>query len=178
MLRLLAPVLFAAVPLALLVSACSEQPTDPGEQFEEPDDKKPMLPLGVYEITLTGISGADITGSSRELSPVLPGGVSGVMNTVSSGISLEFVSSTSQIDGVRNQDGHRYITATYRVRNTSGVNRSNLTYIPVINGASINNTGFSTLLLFNNTAAPAALASQFVPTGAVAVAPDGQLRSS
>ena len=52
---------------------------------------------------------------------------------VSSGLALEAVSISTLREGTNAEGGHRYVSATFRVRNMTGGPLANLTVIPVIN---------------------------------------------
>src|SRR5687768_9188876 len=141
-----------------LSSACADAPTS------APDPEPPAQPirvLGVYEVTLTDGRDGELRGS---VAPVSGGAYTLTPHTA--GLSLEIVSSSSFTEGSRGQGGHRYLTATYRVRNATGASISNLTVIPISNAATIPGTPISSLLQFNGAAADPAIASSFVPTGA------------
>ena len=164
------------LPLLLALAACADQPPtqtpEPG-----PEPKPAPVPLGVYQFTFTGIGGPDASGSAAPVP--LPGldGASAAMNPVTSGLAYELVSSSSFIEGPRGQGGHRYFTFTYRVRNSTGVPRSNLTLIPVSTSSTISGTPFTSLKLFNGAEASASIAATIVPTGAVALGEDIEMRS-
>lgn len=164
------------VPLLAALAACADTPTDPRV---DPDPKpKPVpLPLGVFEIQLTGMDGSGGDAFSASKAVALPGGPSSAMSTVPSGISLEVVSSSSFTEGTRGHGGQRYLAVTYRVRNTTGGPLTNLTLIPVTTTSTISGTPFSTMFLFNNTAASPSIAQNMVPTGAAYIGEDAEMRS-
>lgn len=166
---LIVPALLAAL------AACADQPTEAPLE-PEPKPSAP-LPLGVFEIQITGAngSGGDELRASKAI-PV-PFGPSLSMSAVNSGIALEVLSSASFTDGTRGQGGQRYISVTYRVRNTTGAPLGNVTFIPSTSASTISGSPFNSLLLFNNTAASASLATQIVPTGAAFVGEDGRMRT-
>jgi hypothetical protein len=167
---------FTALSLLAALAACADQPTEPPGQ---PEPTKPApLPLGVYEITLTGLNGADGSFSASKAVPVAPAGDASLsMSPVNSGISLETVSSSSFTEGTRGQGGHRYISVTFRIKNTTGGPLTNLTAIPTTAASTISGTPFISTLLFNNTPAAAAVAQNMVPTGAVYLGADTRMRS-
>jgi hypothetical protein len=168
------------VSLLAALAACADQPTEPPLGPEPP--KPAPVPLGLYEITLSGLDGSDPT--SLQTSKAVPvtlspsgGGASMAMTPVNSGLTLETVSSTTFTEGTRGQGGQRYISVTYRVRNTTGGPLSNLTIIPATSASTIAGTPFTSVLLFNNTAASNTVAQNMVPTGSVYLGDDTRMRS-
>jgi hypothetical protein len=92
-------------------------------------------------------------------------------------IQLELLSTGSFTDGARGAGGYRYLWATYRVRNAQkdgtayDTPRMNLTFYAVDTDSTINETAISSLTLFDGSPADPALATQLIPTGAVAKHP-------
>jgi hypothetical protein len=163
------PILAFAVALA----ACEEPPTS--TPVEKGPETTPV-PLGVYEFTMTGIGGESPSGSASAV-PITPGGARLALTTVGAGIALETISTSSFIDGGRGRGGHRYISFTYRLRNSTGAPLTNVTLIPVIRTNTVPGTPYSTVTRYDGTAVPAAVAPKIVPTGAVTIGEDGQMRS-
>lgn len=166
---LIVPALLAAL------AACADQPTE-ARVDPEPEPSAP-LPLGVFEIQIIGANGSG--GDALRASKAVPVafGPSLSMSAVNSGITLEVLSSGSFTDGPRGQGGQRYISVTYRIRNTTGAPLNNVTFIPTTTASTIAGSPFTSLLLFNNTAASASIATQLVPTGAAFVGEDGRMRT-
>jgi hypothetical protein len=166
---LIVPALLAAL------ASCADQPT------EAPVDPEPKpaapLPLGVFEIQIVGANGAGGEGLHASKAVPVPFGPDLSMSAVNSGITLEVLSSSSFTDGTRGQGGQRYISVTYRIRNTTGAPLTNLTFIPTTTASTIPGSPFSSLLLFNNTSASTALATQVAPTGAAFLGEDGRMRT-
>lgn len=163
------------LPLLAVLAACADDPTGapPPEPTPQPG---PVKVLGVYEITLTGMGSEDVQSS---VAPVgASGGASATLTPRNTGLVLEFVSSSSFTEGTRGQGGHRYINATYRVRNTTGAALNNLTLIPTISETTIAGTPFSSLVQFNGSAADPSIASQMVPTGAATMAGGPSMRAT
>lgn len=162
--------------LAATLAACVDQPTEPGTR---PDPEEPVpapLPLGLYELTLTMEDGA--AGAGLAPSRVVPaGGPSMALNPAAAGLVFEQVSTHTFVEGTRSTGGQRFIMTTFRVRNSTGGSLSNVTLIPVTRASTISGTPFSSVLLFNGAAAPAGVASQIVPTGAVMLGEDLKIRS-
>lgn len=160
--------------IATLV-ACADQPTEPSTRPEEP--RPAPVPVGVYEISMAGLDGSspDIRLSKAVALP--PSGATQSMSSVPTGVTLELVSSSTFTEGTRGQDGHRYASFTFRVKNASGAPLNNLTLIPITTAATIAGSPFSTLLLFNNTPASAAVATAMVPTGAVFIGEDTRMHA-
>ena len=136
------------LPLLAVLAACADDPTATPAPQPEP---KGLRVLGVYDFTVTGLG----TPEARAVTAPVPGGASLSLTPVNSDLTLVPVSSTSFTEGTRDQGGHRYVTATYRVRNATGAPVKNVTFIPTLTGAAIAGTP--------------ALASRLVPTGAVSL---------
>jgi hypothetical protein len=167
---------FTVVSLLAALAACADQPTEP--TIVDPEPTPAPTPVGVYEITLTGLNGADGDFTASKAVPVAPAGEASLsMTPVNTGISLETVSSTSFTEGARGQGGQRYISVTFRIRNTTGGPLTNLTAIPTNSASTIAGTPFISTLLFNGTPAAAAVAQNMVPTGAVFLGEDTRMRS-
>lgn len=129
----------------------------------------PPSPLGVYEVTIAGLGTNDVRSSIQPL-----GGSPGTaLNPVGNGAVLELVSSGTFTEGARGAGGQRYVTASYRLRNSTGRSLANVTMLLVARASSLAGTPFSSLVRFDGTAADPALAASIVPTGAVA--PRGDL---
>jgi hypothetical protein len=161
------------LPLLLMAAACTDQVTQTGQTPGNDSTPPAPVPLGMYQITLTGMGGADMRAS---VAPV-PSGIDASMSAVNTGLAFEFLSSSTVIEGARGQGGQRYVSYTYRVRNTTGGPLSNVTVIPTSGPGTIAGTPFSSVLLFNGAAASPAVAASIVPTGAVFMGEDGELRS-
>jgi hypothetical protein len=128
----------------------------------------------VYEFTLTGIG----TSQMRASVAAVPSGPGQALNPLGSGVIFESMSTGSITHGTRGQGGQRYISYTYRVRNSTGANIGNLTMIPVTRSNTIAGTPFSALTLQSGTAASASIAPLVVPAGAVSLTDVGGLRST
>jgi hypothetical protein len=165
---------FTVVSLLAALAACADQPTEPPTQ---PEPKPAPLPLGVFEITMTAANGDDPL-AFRSSTAIPVSGPDMAMNPINDAlIQLEAVTSTNFTEGARGAGGQRFLTVTYRIKNNTGGPLSNLTFIPVTAGNTIAQSPFTNVLLFNQTAASAALANRFAPTGAVFVGEDTRLRS-
>jgi hypothetical protein len=153
-----------ALALFALIVGCVDQPT----VVPPPDPEPPAPPLGVYRITVTGIGSSSPSASAI---PITEDGPARSLSPAPSGLALESVSTSSFVEGSRasGQDGQRYVSATFRVRNSTGGPVSNVTFIPVSSGSTITGTPFLSLRKLDNTVANPALAPRFVPTGAVAL---------
>jgi hypothetical protein len=158
------------VALLAVLAACADDPT--GTPRPEPPEPGPVV-HGAYEFTLTGIGGPGVQGS---VAPVA-GGPSLALSPVETGITFDLVSSSFVTDGVRGQGGHRYVSVTYRVRNSTGAPLSNLTIIPATSATTIAGTPFTALRLYTGGAADPALALQIVPTGAVTLGAGTAMRA-
>jgi len=159
--------------LAASLAACADQPTEPRTR---PDPKPAPLPLGLYEVTLTLEDGAASAGLTP--SRVVPaGGPNLALNPTAPGLIFEQVSTHTFVEGTRSTGGQRFIMTTFRVRNSTGGALNNVTLIPVTRASTISGTPFSSVLLFNGAAAPAGVATQIVPSGAVGLGEDTRIRS-
>jgi hypothetical protein len=154
------------LPLLAVLAACADDPTgapptpEPGPEVQ-----------GVYRFTLTGLDGSGVDASASP-APSMS------MSPVNSGLVFEVVSSGSFTEGARGQGGQRYVSVTYRVRNSTGAPLTNLTLIPATSATTIPGTPFTSLTLFSGAAANPSLASQIVPTGAVSLGAGTTMRAT
>jgi len=168
---------------SLMLAACDEDPTAPGEP---PGPAR--SPLGVVEITITGVGTPQM--SARASSPMLPasGGPSLNLTPVPGGsgdgtIQLEPVSTSTFTEGRRGIDGVRYLHATFRVRNASTAGtpyttpRTNLTFVAVETSGTRPGTPIVRLDRFDGSRADSAIAPRVVPTGAVALSQTTEMMS-
>ncbi|HEX6367691.1 MAG TPA: leishmanolysin-related zinc metalloendopeptidase [Longimicrobium sp.] len=162
--------LLRILPLLAVLAACADDPT--GSPRPEPEPGPQVQ--GVYQFTLTGLGGPGVQGSAA----AVPGGSALALSPVNTGLRFELVSSGSFTDGVRGQGGHRYVSATYRVRNATGAPLSNLTVLPATSASTITGTPFTELTLYAGGAASPALATQIVPTGAVTLGAGTAMRAT
>ncbi|HEU4881939.1 MAG TPA: hypothetical protein VFT45_06835 [Longimicrobium sp.] len=168
---------YSAVTVATLLSAlaaCVDQPAGPPLQ---PEPKPHPVPLGVYEVTLSGLDGAGGALHATRIVPV-PTGPSMAMNPVANGLALEEVSTSSFAEGPREEGGQRYISAIFRVRNLTGGPLTNLTAIPATSATTIPGTPFTELQLRSGGAANPAIAQSIVPSGAVSMGNDTRMHSN
>jgi hypothetical protein len=159
---------------AVLFAACTDKPilVPPGED-EEP--KPRFLPLGVYEVTMTGIGTPEMQSSVTPLPP--SSGVSASLSAVPAGIAIELVSPNTLIEGIRGQGGHRYISFLYRVRNLTGGPLKNVTLVPIQTASTIPGTPFVSVRRVDGTNLPDSVARKIVPTGATALGEDTRMKS-
>jgi hypothetical protein len=155
--------------LLLAAAACAEDPTRTATPPVEPDPPKVPTPVGVYEISVTGIGSGNM--SSSITSP-RPDGPSAALTVAGSGISFEQVASSSFTEGTRGLGGQRYISFTFRVRNGTAAALNNLTMLMVSRSGTIAGTPLSSLKRFDGVAADPAIAPLIVPTGAVTMGSD------
>ena len=161
----------SAVLLLLALAACTDKPENSVTPPTPEPDPKGMEVLGLYQLEVTGIGGN--AGPSSAVLPV--DGPSQVVTAVSSGLTFEQTSSSTFTEGTRGQGGQRYVSFTYRVRNGTGAPLNNLTVLLVSRSsgpATLSGTPLSSVRLFDGASAGAAIASQIVPTGAVAMGSD------
>jgi hypothetical protein len=162
----------SAILLLLVSAACADQSTTPVTPPTPPAPPvEPPTPIGLYTLKVTGIAtdqpSAQLVGASAPLS-----GVSGSLTNAGAGLIFESVSTQTFTDGSRTAGGEKYVTFTYRARNGTGVALNNVTLLLVARSNTISGTPISTLKRVDGTNAPAAVASQIVPTGAVIKSPD------
>lgn len=157
---------------AALITSCDESPT--GTKHGEPKPSPGMKPLGIVEVTVTGMgtSQTRATASGVRLDMTRPQNGGG---TADGSIQLEQVSTGSFTEGTRGADGQRYVYATFRVRNAQSdgtaydTPRHNLTFLAVNTATSVPGTPVSTMRRFDGSQADTAIAAMIVPTGAVAL---------
>jgi len=159
------PTRAALLLLAFAAAACTEDraptvtpPTDPGTP-------PPPRVIGLYEITITGIGSDEMTATAKPVRTPTGSGVSAALNTVSSGLILESVYSGSFSDGTRAAGGLRYLTSTFRVRNSTAGPLSNVTYIMAGNASTLPGTAITQLRKFDGTNADPSIGLQVTPTG-------------
>lgn len=156
---------------ALLAStACAGDAVRPTLPPDDTGPRKPITPLGVYEITVTGLATGQLRSTIRPVRA--PGGPSSTITQVGSGLVFEGVSGMLVNDGPRS-DGQRYIAFQYRLRNSTGTTLDNLTYLLVSTTSSIPGTFVSQLLRSDGTAADSSIAQYVVPSGDVALTSGG-----
>jgi hypothetical protein len=159
---------YCAVMLLALSSACA----DDSAHTTLPDPAPTPLPLGVYQLTITGIGSGEMHSSFAAVRTDNPQGPRASMTNAGSGLTLEQVSSSSFIDGTRTTGGQRYVAFTYRVRNGTGTPLNNVTLLMASRATTIPGTAYSSLRRFDGTAVDPAVASLVAPTGAVAIRSD------
>ena len=161
-----------ALLLLAACAACADEktpttpPVDPGGPKEAP------TPVGVYQFTLTGIGGEGQMSSNVQKVNFTPQGPSTALTVNGGTIQFEQVSSSSFTDGARGQGGQRYVQFTFRVRNGTGADVSNLTMMLVSRASTIAGTPVSSMKKFDGTNADPSIASLVIPTGAVTMGSD------
>ncbi|HEX8395441.1 MAG TPA: hypothetical protein VF665_24030, partial [Longimicrobium sp.] len=147
--------------------------TAPPTAIDKPEapEKPAPLPVGVYQIAVTGLGTADLNSSVAPVQPAT-GGPSASLGVAGTGIVFEQVSSSSFTEGARGAGGQRYVTFTYRVRNGTGTPLTNLTMMLVSRTGTVAGTALSLLRRFDGSAADPAIATRVVPTGAVTMDSD------
>lgn len=182
----------AVLTLALAALACGDDPTRPSTD-PDPTASAPET-LGLMEITLTGVTAAGgMTATARSVTPGTVARGSGGLQDVAlysldqleegteAGIQLASIATASFTRGERGNGGQRYFSATFAVRNasadgvayTTAVN--NVTLVAVASEATIGETPVSRMRRFDGSDAPASLAVELRPTGAVALDGTGAL---
>jgi len=164
----------SAILLLLVSAACADQSTTPvTPPTPPPPAVEPPTPIGLYTLKVTGIAtdqpSAQLVAASAPLS-----GVSGSLTNAGAGLIFESASTQTFTDGSRTAGGEKYVTFTYRAKNGTGVSLNNVTLLLVARSNTISGTPISTLKRVDGTNAPAAVASQIVPTGAVIKSADLQ----
>lgn len=175
----------------LTASGCTDIPTRPGT---EPPLAEPAG-FGLLEITLSGITSAHgMSAAARSIAPGpasrrQAGGAPGrallslepLEEDDRNGLQLEQVAVASFTYGERGNGGQRYLSATFRVRNASAdsvpyaTRAHNVTLVAVATDGTIGETPVARMRRFDGTAAPAVLAAELRPTGAVAIDGEGRL---
>lgn len=164
---------------AILLGGCADlEPTAPGTDLTEPPAH---TPLGVMEITISGIGTPEMSASAAVVTPeaLSHEGPSYSLTPIppawgADGIYLELTSTGSFTHGERGDGGVRYIHATYRVwnANMNGAPyisaRTNLTFLAANTEGTLGETAISRLNRFDGSAAGALEAAAVLPTGAVA----------
>ena len=162
------------LPLLLLAAACVDDPTN---AVREPDPRPEPTPapkvVGLYEVTLTGLS----DGQPRSSVAAAPPGPGWTLTPTTTGLTMELLSSGRMTHGVRGQGGQRYFSFTYRLKNTTGAAFTNLTLLPVAHTSTTPGTPFTSVLRADGTALDSATISRIVPSGAVAITDEGNLKS-
>lgn len=163
-----------ALPLLAVLAACTDQPSGPGPGPEPGPPAAPLPALGVYRFTLAGINGVRPPGSAQLSPPAAP---VLALSPVSGSLEYELVTQSSFVEGTRDAGGHRYFTFTYRVRNATGAPVSNVTLVPVMTSETMPGTAITSLTLFDGSPADPTLAPRVVPTGAVGMGEDLEMRA-
>ena len=180
-LRLLA-VLLAGIALV----SCDRDPVAPATPPAEQPAPSASHVLGLVEVTFSGIGTQSMRASVRPVAPrsaparsapgAMTGGLHLSLTPLTSGdgtIQLEPVSTGSFTQGVRGSGGERYLYATFRVRNAQkdsvaySDDRTNLTFLAVATGSTLDGTALSTLDHYDGSAADPTIAPTFLPTGLV-----------
>ncbi|HEU4457440.1 MAG TPA: hypothetical protein VFR81_30500 [Longimicrobium sp.] len=166
----------AAVAVAAAAGACRDEPTSSGgPQPVPPLRPKQIRPVGVVEVTISGIGTQNPT-ARAVLPPGLRAAVTPPANGDASGtgsIQLEAATNGSFTEGTRGVDGQRYVFATFRVRNADeegnayDTPRQNLTFLAIRTAATLGGGAVSSLKHFDGSDADSAMAANVVPTGAV-----------
>jgi hypothetical protein len=167
---------YGAVTMATLLTALTACADHPGEPHVDPGPTPAPVPLGVYEITLTGLDGSSPAALRAGRAVPVPAGPALAMNPVASGLSLEPLSVTTFREGTHAEGGQRYVSAVFRVRNATGGPLANLTVVPATTASTISGTPFTAVLLWNEAPANPALAQDIVPAGAAVLGDDGRMR--
>jgi len=163
----------ALLGLVLLAAACGDDEIagPAGQPPEQGGEPLPAPPIGVYQFTVTGIGGPDMTASVTPQRTLVPELMS------DSALAFELASVSSFVDGARDAGGQRYITLHYRVRNATDSTMANVTLIPSTTDNTIPGTPWIRLKLFDGSNAADSIAEGIVPTGAVGLGEDLELYS-
>jgi hypothetical protein len=159
-----------AASLLLACAACARDATQP--VVAPPEPPRPPVPVGVYELSINGIGGAQPSSTILPAAPAAAGGPSRTLLQAGAGLTFEQASSSLFTEGTRGAGGQRYVSFTYRVRNGTSLQLKNLTLLMVQRTGVIAGTPLSGLRRFDGTAADPAIAPRIVPTGEVALRGD------
>jgi uncharacterized delta-60 repeat protein len=137
-------------------------------------NQTPVKPsrLGLLEVSFTGLGTTAFTANTRNLG--LDTFQTQAISDVPDGIQLELLSRNTFDLGRRGQDGLRFLSATFRVRNAnaSGVayasEQSNLSFVAVVTPNTLNQTAIRGLDRFDGSSADPALALSILPTHGMA----------
>ncbi|HZS59836.1 MAG TPA: VCBS repeat-containing protein [Gemmatimonadaceae bacterium] len=146
------------------LAACHDAPVTPAATH--PSTGSGKRPLGLVEVTISGLGSKTPSASVRAKDFVPPDGASG-----EGGIQIAPVSTGTFTVGARGAGGMRYFYATYQVRNAniSGTAyttpRTNLTFLAVGTNGTIGGSAISQLFRFDGSLANTAIAAQVTPTG-------------
>ncbi|HET7231941.1 MAG TPA: hypothetical protein VFJ16_18180 [Longimicrobium sp.] len=162
----------AVVLLALAAAACADDRAPTTTPPPNPEAPKPPRVVGLYEITITGIGTDQATTTVTPMRSPTASGVSPTLTPITSGLSLEQVSTSAFTEGTRTGGGQRYLTTALRVRNGTAAALNNLTFMMVTTASSINGTPLSVIRKFDNTNADPSIAPQIAPTGVTVLGSD------
>ncbi|HSU17598.1 leishmanolysin-related zinc metalloendopeptidase [Longimicrobium sp.] len=159
-----------AAATILAVSACVNDAARPTLPSPPEQPKAPPMPLGMVQITVSGIGTSQMSGS---ITPVASraGGPRASL-TVANGIVFEPLTVQTWTEGTRTAGGQRYVTATYRIRNQTGTALNNVTLLMASRPNTISGTPISSLKRFDGTDAAPSIATSVVPTGAISIKSD------
>ena len=129
----------------------------------------PSNPRGLIEINFSEISDAHPGSSAKNISSSLQ---NRSLSDVAGGIDMKLVSTDAFTfnAGVNRQDGFRYLSATFKIRNADskgtlyGTPRKNLSFVVVSTPSTIGGSAISRLLKFDGTPADPSIAPQIRPT--------------
>ena len=129
----------------------------------------PSNPRGLIEINFSEISDAHPGSSAKNISSSLQ---NRSLSDVAGGIDMKLVSTTAFTfnAGVNREDGFRYLSATYKIRNADSAGtpyttpRNNLSFIAVSTPNTVGGSAISRLLRFDGTPADSSIAPLIRPT--------------
>lgn len=169
--------LLATLPVLLLAAACLDDAPTAVQPPPKPGPEVP-LPLGVYEFEVTGIGGSQPSASVAPVPMDMPGpaGVNASLTATGDVLRIEDLAVNSVTEGGRTR-GHRYVTITYRVRNSSGTVLNNVTLLPVKSVNTLAGTPFLEMLKFNGTSVDTTVMKKTVPTGQIMIGDNSEMLS-
>ncbi len=147
--------------LILAFSACNQN------QIANP--VMPSNPRGLVEINFSQINDAHPTSSAKN---IISSSQTRSLSDNSGGIDMKLLSTTAFTfnSGVNRQDGFRYLSATFKIRNADRTGtpystpRNNLSFVAVSTPSTVGSTAVSGLLKFDGTPADPSIAPLIRPT--------------
>ena len=159
----------AAPPVPPPVAPPIPPPVVPPVVVPVPPVVIPPKPLGLLEVKFSEINNAQPNSSAKNINSSSQN--RGLNNQVG-GIDLKLVNTSAFgfIPKVNREEGFRYFSATYKIRNADGTGklyntpRQNLSFIAVSTSSTIAGTAISNLLRSDGTNADAKIAALILPT--------------
>jgi hypothetical protein len=174
--------ILAATAAFVAAGGCRDHPTAPPPLASPPAEG--TLGSALMEVTISGIGSPNPNAAARAVHSTGGPALSLAPPADGSGggdgtIQLRPLSTGSFTVGTRGDGGERYLYATFAVRNAQSdgtaydTPRSNLTFVAVSTGSTLQASAVTSMRRFDGTAADASIALGVMPTGAVHQGRDG-----